>query len=74
MRTIGAGHRTQTTRRRSRGPTVMTVGHFDARENAMFHTLATQFRRYDYARAVIKIAFVLSLLVVALITLNGLVW
>lgn len=52
----------------------MAVGHFDARENAMLHALATHIRRYDYALAAIKISLVLSLLVVALITLKGVLW
>ncbi len=55
-------------------PAATAVGHFDARENAMLHTFATHIRRYDYALAAIKISLVLSLLVVALITLNGLAW
>lgn len=62
------------TRRRSRGPAPTAVGHFDARENAMLHTFALHIRRYDYALAAIKMSLILSLLVIALITLNGLVW
>ncbi|WP_312360371.1 hypothetical protein [Ensifer sp.] len=40
----------------------------------MFHTFATQIRRYDYTLAAIKISLVLSLLVIALITLKGVLW
>lgn len=40
----------------------------------MLHTFATHIRRYDYRLAAIKMSLVLSLLVIALITLNGLVW
>lgn len=40
----------------------------------MFHTFATHIRRYDYTLAAIKMSLVLSLLMIALITLNGLAW
>ncbi|CAN7543208.1 MULTISPECIES: hypothetical protein [Ensifer] len=40
----------------------------------MLHTFAMHIRRYDYALAAIKMSLILSLLVIALITLNGLVW
>jgi hypothetical protein len=52
----------------------MGDGQSDTRENAMFHTLASHLRRYDYTLAAIKASLVLALLMIALMTLNGLVW
>ncbi|WP_274533998.1 MULTISPECIES: hypothetical protein [unclassified Ensifer] len=40
----------------------------------MFHTLALRIRRYDYTLAAIKASLVLSLIFVALMTVNGLFW
>ncbi|WP_274533949.1 MULTISPECIES: hypothetical protein [unclassified Ensifer] len=40
----------------------------------MLHTFARCIRRHDYTLAAIKMSLVLSLLMIALITLHGLVW